>query len=375
MIKAFKYKLNPTFKQKKLLSQAFGNARFIYNWGLQRKKEEWETEKKTITFVELCKELTTLKNQDEYAWLNNSAVQSLQQSLRNLDSAYARFFREKKGYPKFKSKKNKHDSIKFVNNVKIDYKTRRINVARVGKVKFFPNLEIPKDKDPKRYRIGTLTITRDACGDYWATLVVEDTKYEVTYPEIHEDTAVGIDLGVRSYAILSDGTKYGNPEFLEKGQKRLEGLQRGLSKMQKGSNNYKKMRLKIARLHRKIANRRNNFIHGLTSQLVKQYDTVCLENLDVQGLLEKNGHRLSNSIASVAWSEFRRQIEYKSEMYGTNVLIIGRFEPSSKTCSNCGYVYSELGSKDKWVCPVCGEHHDRDVNAAINIKAFALSQL
>ena len=370
MIKAYKYKLNPTCKQKQLFAQAFGNARYIYNWGLQRKMEEWEKNKKSINVVELCKEVTTLKKQEEYAWLNESAAESLQQSLRNLESAYARFFREKKGFPKFKSKKNHHDSIKFVNNIKIDYETLRINVARVGKVKFYENRVIPEGS-----KLGTLTITRDCCGDYWATIVVDDGTAPIQPSEIHEDTTVGVDLGVRSYAILSDGTKYGNPQFLEKGLKRLEGLQKGLAKKQKGSHNYEKMKLKVARLHRKIANRRSSFIHGLTSELVNGYDTICLENLDVQEMLHKNNHRLSASIASVAWSEFRRQIEYKSEMYGKNVLVIGRYEPSSKTCSNCGYVYNELGRKENWVCPVCGEHHDRDVNAAVNIKAFALSQL
>lgn len=372
MIKAFKYKLKPTFKQKKLLSQAFGNARFIYNWGLQRKKDEWENNEKNLSCFDLCKELTALKKQDEYAWLNNSAAESLQQSLRNMDSAYKMFFKTKNGYPKFKSKKNNHDSIKFVNNIKIDYNTHRINIARVGSVRFCENQTIPDDKDTK---IGTLTITRDHCGDYWATIVVDDGKGQVAKAEIHEDTAVGIDLGVNDYAILSDGTKYGNPEFLEKGQKRLAGLQRGLSKMQKGSKNYEKMRLKIARLNRDIANRRNDFIHKLTHKLLSEYDTVCLEDLDVQGLLEKSYHKLAGSIASVAWSEFRRQIEYKAEMLGKNVIPIGRFEPSSKTCSNCGYVNNSLGKAREWTCPVCGEHHDRDVNAAINIKAMALSQL
>lgn len=368
MIRAYKYKLKPTVKQQHMLSQAFGNARFIYNWGLNRKKESWEKEKKNIGYVQLAKELTELKKDSEHSWLNNCACESLQQSLRSLDSAYTRFFKAKKGFPKFKSKKNKHDSVKFVNNIKVNFDTMLINIPRVGKVKFLENRVFESDA-----KLGTLTVTRDRCGDYWYTIVVDDGKPNIPKAKVCEETAVGIDLGIKDYAILSDGTKYGNPKFLEKGQKRLAGLQQGLSKKANGSKNYEKQRIRVARQHRKIANRRIDFIHKLTTDLVRRFDTICVENLDVKGMMESGTHILSNAIASTAWSEFKRQIEYKSEMYGKNVILIGRFEPSSKTCHKCGYVNKDLTLGDReWVCPVCGEHHDRDVNAAQNIKTFAL---
>ena len=368
MIRAYKYKLKPTVKQQHMLSQAFGNARFIYNWGLNRKKESWEKEKKSIGYVQLAKELTTLKKSKELNWLNNSAAESLQQSLRNLDNAYTRFFKAKKGFPKFKSKKNHHDSVRFVNNIKFDFGKMVVNVPRVGKVKFCENRQFADDA-----KLGTLTVTRDRCGGYWCTIVVDDGNLNIPKAKVCEETAVGIDLGIKDYAILSDGTKYGNPRFLEKGQKRLAGLQQGLSKKTKGSKNYEKQRIKVAKQHRRIANRRSDFIHKLTTDLVSRFDTICMENLNVTGMTHDGNHNLANAIQSAAWSEFKRQIEYKSEMYGKNVILIGRFEPSTKTCSKCGYVKKDLTLSDReWVCPVCGERHDRDVNAAQNIKIFAL---
>lgn len=368
MIRAYKYKLKPTVKQQHMLLQAFGNARFIYNWGLNRKKESWEKEKKSIGYVQLAKELTTLKKSEELNWLNNSAAESLQQSLRNLDNAYTRFFKAKKGFPKFKSKKNYHDSVRFVNNIKFDFGKMVVNVPRVGKVKFCENRQFADDA-----KLGTLTVTRDRCGDYWCTIVIDDGNLNTPKTKVCEETAVGIDLGIKDYAILSDGTKYGNPKFLEKGQKRLAGLQQGLSKKTKGSKNYEKQRIKVAKQHRRIANRRSDFIHKLTTDLVSRFDTICMENLNVTGMMHDGNHNLANAIQSTAWSEFKRQIEYKSEMYGKNVILIGRFEPSSKTCSKCGYVKKDLALSDReWVCPVCSERHDRDVNAAQNIKIFAL---
>lgn len=368
MIRAYKYKLKPTIKQQRMLSQAFGNARFIYNWGLNRKKESWEKEKKNIGYVQLAKELTELKKDSEHLWLNDCACESLQQSLRNLDNAYTRFFKAKKGFPKFKSKKNKHDSVKFINNVSFNFEKMVVHVPRVGKVRFLENRRFEYDA-----KLGTLTVTRDRCGDYWCTIVVDDGKPKIPKAKVCEETSVGIDLGIKDYAILSDGTKYGNPKFLEKGQKRLAGLQQGLSKKTKCSKNYEKQRLRVARQHRKIANRRSDFIHKLTTDLIHRFDTICMENLDVKGMMENVTHVMANSIASAAWNEFKRQIEYKSEMYGKNVILIGRFEPSSKTCHKCGYVNKDLTLSDReWVCPVCGEHHDRDVNAAQNIKTFAL---
>lgn len=363
--KAYKYKINPTYKQRECLDKAFGCCRFIYNWGLDKKVQAYKQSKKAIGYVELAHELTLLKHDGEHDWLNEVNNTSLQQSLRNLDKAFVRFFREKKGFPKFKSKKKTIDSAKYINSVHFDFENWKVKIPKCGWVKLCRNKKFDTSME-----YGTLTVSKDKCGEYWCSIVVYDVE-EKPRTKVCEETAVGIDLGIKDYAILSDGTKYGNPKFLEKGQKRLKKLQQGFVRTDKKSNRHEAMRLKVARQHRKIANRRSDFLHKLSSYLVKHYDTLCLEDLNVEGMLKN--HHLANSIQSAAWSEFIRQLKYKSDWEGKNIVFIGRFEPSSKTCSWCGYINSELTLNDReWTCPQCGEHHDRDVNAARNIKDFAL---
>ena len=367
---ALKYKLCPTYKQKRALAQAFGNARFIYNWGLRKKIEAWETEKKRVTYNDLSRELTALKAEKEYAWLNDCSSVVLQQSLRNLESAYSNFFRKTGGFPKYKSKKNSFDSAKFINGVKIDYDNLRIRIPKVGEVKFKDNMRMPDGA-----KEGTLTVTRDKCGDYWCTVTVDDGRPAPDKAEIREDTAVGIDMGIKDYAILSDGTKIENPKFLEKEMDKLKSLNKAFSNKQKGSNNFKKMKARIARQNRKIANKRNDFLNKTSASVVKEHDTLCMEDLAVKDMMQNGSHDLSMHIGSASWSEFRRMVSYKADNLGKNVLLVGRYEPSSKTCSKCGYVNKELELSDReWTCPVCGTHHDRDINAAVNIKRMALDK-
>ena len=368
MKRAYKYKIKPTYKQQYQLQQAFGCARFIYNWGLNKKTKAWTNEHKTITYFELAKELTQLKQTEEYKWLKNVPSECLQQSLRNLDNAYTQFFKAKKGFPKFKSKKHSKDCSKYLNAVKFDFEKWKVRIPKCGWVKLCHN----KPFDLSTSKIGTLTVSRDKCGEYWCTIVVEDNTPQKSKAKISEDTAVGIDLGIKDYAILSDGTKYSNPKYYEHNKRRLSLLQQRFSRTKKGSKRHEVMRLKVAKQYRKITNMRTDFLHKLSTDLVRRYDTICLENLNVEGMMKN--HNLAMAIQSASWGEFVRQIKYKSEWNGKNAIFIGRFEPSSKTCSKCGHVNRELTLKDReWVCPVCGEHHDRDVNAAINIKKFALN--
>ena len=362
--RAYKYKLNPTFKQQECLNKAFGCCRFIYNWGLDKKIQSYKQTKKTIGYVELAHELTKLKNDGEHEWLKEVNNTSLQQSLRNLDAAFVRFFREKKGFPKFKSKKKNIESAKYISGVHFDFDNWKVKIPKCGWVKLCKNKTFDLSM-----KYGTLTVSKDKCGDYWCSIVVYDVE-EKPKTKVSIYNSVGIDLGIKDYAILSNGTKYGNPKYLEKGQKRLKRLQQMFSRTQKKSKRHEALRLKVARCHRDIANRRNDFLHKLSTWLVKYYDTICLEDLNVEWMMKN--HHLSNSIQSVAWSEFVRQLKYKCEWNGKNVIFIGRFEPSSKICSKCGYVKSDLKlSEREWVCPKCGEKHDRDVNAAINIRDFA----
>ena len=323
--RAYKYKMKPTFKQQECFNKAFGCCRFIYNWGLDKKIQSYKQEKKTIGYVELAHELTKLKNDGEHEWLKEVNNTSLQQSLRNLDAAFVRFFREKKGFPKFKSKKKNIESAKYISCVHFDFDNWKVKIPKIGWVKLCKNKTFDLSM-----KYGTLTVSKDKCGDYWCSIVVYDVE-----------------------------------------EKKLKTLQQRFARTQKKSNRHEALRLKVARCHRDIANRRNDFLHKLSTLLVKYYDTICLEDLNVEGMMKN--HHLSNSIQSAAWSEFVRQLKYKSDWYGKNVIFIGRFEPSSKTCSKCGYVKTDLKlSEREWVCPKCGEKHDRDVNAAINIRDFAL---
>lgn len=367
MIRSYKYKIKPTVKQQQQLNKTFGCCRFIYNWGLDQKVQTYKQTQKAIGYVELAHQLTTLKHTQGNDFLNEVAVESLQQSLRNLDAAFVRFFREKKGFPKFKSKKKSKESAKFIKCVKFDFDKWKVKIPKCSWVKLCKN----KTFDLSKCKIGTLTVSKDHCGDYWCSIVVEDFREKPVKTKQVGLNPVGIDLGIKDYAILSDGTKYGNPKFLQKGQKKLAHLNKRLSRTKNGSNRHETMRLKIARLHRSIADRRSDFLHKLSTDIVNRFDTICLENLNVEGML-KNRH-LANSIQSVAWSEFVRQLTYKSDNAGKHIVFIGRFEPSSKTCSKCGYINGELTLSDrKWTCPQCGEVHDRDINAAINIRDFAL---
>ena len=368
MKRAYKYKIKPTMKQQHQLQQAFGCARFIYNWGLDKKTKAWTNEHKSISYFELAKELTQLKQTEEFKWLKEVSSESLQQSLRNLDNAYTQFFKAKKGFPKFKSKKHSKDCVKFIMNVGFDFDNWRVKVPKCGWVKLCEN----KAFDLSKSKIGTLTVSRDKCGDYWCTIIVEDNAPQKSKTKISEETSVGIDLGIKDYAILSDGMKYSNPKYYENDRLKLKVLQQKFARTQKGSNRHQVMRLKVARQYRKITNSRIDFLHKLSTDLVRRYDTICLENLNVEGMM-KNGN-LAMAIQSASWSEFVRQLKYKAEWEGKNIVFIGRFEPSSKTCSKCGYVKHDLKLSDReWICPICGEHHDRDVNAAVNIKRFALN--
>ena len=367
MIKSYKYKLHPTVKQQQQLNMFFGCARFVYNWGLNQKIQAYKQDKKTIGYVELAHQLTGLKQQEETNWLQECTNECLQQSLRNLDAAFVRFFREKNGFPKFKTKKKSRDSVKFINSVHFNFDDWKIKIPKIGWMRLCKN----KTFDLLSCKIGTLTVSKDKCGEYWCTIVVDDLQPKQLKTKIALETAVGVDLGIKYYAILSDGTKYGNPKYLEKYSRKLAHLNKVFARSKKGSKNHEKLRIKLARLYRRIAYMRSNFTHKLSTDLISRFDTICLEDLNVKGMFKN--HHLANSIQSAAWSEFVRQLEYKAELYGKNIVFIGRFEPSSKTCSKCGYINSELTlATREWTCPQCGEHHDRDVNAAINIRDFAL---
>lgn len=369
MIKAYKYKLKPDDKQQALLSQFFGCTRFIYNWGLERKTTAYKENGNSLTYVQLAKDLTSLKKEEEYKWLNDCTNEGLQQSLRNLDVAFTAFFRKKAKYPKFKSKHRSKDSVKFINSVHFDFENWIVKLPKLGWVNLCKN----KTWNQDMCKQGTVTVSRDKCGTYWLSVVIDNQQANDKKKQIRAETAVGIDLGVKDYAILSDGTKYNNPKYLGKSQKMLAHWQRTFARTKQGSKRHEKARIQVAKCYRKITNQRTDFLQKLSTDLVRKYDTICLEDLNVKGM-EQN-HHLAKAISDAAWGEFVRELTYKSEWYGKNIVFIGRYEPSSKLCHNCGYINRKLKISDReWVCPVCGEHLDRDVNAAINIKRIALEK-
>lgn len=343
--------------------KSFGCARYVYNWALNKRIEAYQKDGTRIGWVDCCKMLTNLKRQEDTKWLCEVASQSLQSSIRNMDSAFTRFFREKKGFPKFKSKKHNRQSFQFVDKVFIDFKNNRVSLPKIGKVKFGKN----RTFDGK---IGTCTISKTTTNKYYISILVEDNKPIPQKAPISDETSVGIDVGIKDFAVLSNGEVYSNPKYLEKDEKRIKVLQKRLSKKQKGSNRYERAKLLLARCYEKISNKRTDFLHKVSSKIVRENQTIIIEDLNVEGMLKN--HCLAKHISSASWSEFFRQLQYKCEWYGKNLIRIGRFEPSSKMCL-CGYINKELSLKDRvWDCPQCGRHNDRDLLAAINIKRFGL---
>lgn len=366
MLKAYEYRLYPNKEQQTLMAKHFGCVRFIYNYMLAYKTKIYETNKKNINKFEMCSIVAQMKKQEEYVWLKEVNSQSLNVSIYNLEKAYTHFFRDKKGYPRFKSKYTKQ-SFACPQFVTIDFENNKIN--------------LPKFKTPIKCifsrtfegKIKTCTIKKTKTNKYFISILVDDGLPEPIKPRITKETSIGIDLGIKDFAILSNGNKISNPKLYRNNEIRLKVLQRRLSKKVKGSKNRDKARLKIALLHEKIHNQRKDFIYKAIRWLFdkNQANTFCLETLNTSGMIKN--HKLAKSIQDVSWSMFNQILEGKCNLEGKNILRIGRFEPSSKTCSNCGYIFKDMNLRIReWTCPICNSHHDRDINAAKNIKQIAL---
>lgn len=365
MIKSYKYKLHPTEKQKLFFEKSFGCCRFVYNWALDRRIKAYQNDNIRLTHIDLIKELTGLKNQDEYVWLKEISTASLQQSIMCMDSAFKNFFRDKKGFPKFKSKHKSKPTCKFVHptTIRVDFDRQRINLPKVGEVKFFCD----RTFDGK---IGTVTVSKSPAGDYWVSVLVDNNIAIPNKHEIKEETSVGIDLGIKDFAVLSDGKRFDNMKFLEKSSKKLAVNQKRMARKKRDSNRYNKQKQKVAKIYEKIRNQRHDYLHKVSSTIISENQTVIIEDLNVDGMLKN--HCLSKSISSVAWSEFTRMLDYKAEWNGVNVIRIGRFEPSSKMCK-CGVINKDLKLSDRtWTCKACSSVNDRDLLAARNIKKFGL---
>ena len=364
MVKGFRYRIYPNKEQEKQINQMLGNARFVYNWALDRRIKEYQAEKKNISAFTLMTELTQLKKRPEYDWLKLSVAQSLQRSIVNMDKAFTRFFKQKKGFPKFKSKHKGTHKVGFPQNTKVDFENNKVSVNKIGWIK----TKISRTFDGK---IKTATIEKTPTGKFFVSITVELPDVKVKQKPISKTNAVGIDTGIKTFATLSDGTEIENPKHLKNNLQRLKVLQKRASKKQKGSANRKKANLQVARLHEKIANQRLDFLHKTTTAIAKQYDTVACENLNISGMLRN--HKLAQSIADLGLGKFYTFLQYKMIEQGGNYLEIGRFAPSSKMCG-CGAINKNLQLSDReWVCHECGTINQRDILAANNILKFALN--
>ena len=368
--RAYKYRFYPTKDQKQILAKTFGCVRYVYNWGLQLKRETYRNEGQKLSYNDLSKRLTALKRQKEMVWLCEVSSVPLQQSLRHLDTAFTNFFQGRAKYPTFHTKHQKQSATFASNAFTWDGKHLTLGKGKKGEPLNIRWTVGKRDKSGKRARHifrekpTSITVSMDAAGRYFVSFT---TKEEI--PEAPKcEREIGIDLGLKDAVILSTGEKVGNPRFFRKDEKKLARTQRSFARKQKGSKNQAKAKRKVARIHARIADRRNDFIHKLTTKLIDENQVIAVESLRVKNMM--NNHHLAKSIADVGWGELVRQLEYKAQWYGRTVVKIDTFYPSSKTCSKCGHVMDEMPLQVRqWICPECHTQHDRDINAARNVLA------
>ena len=371
MLLAYKYRIYPTKEDKILLAKHFGCCRFLYNYFLTYRKNEYEQGNK-VSYYMTQKELTKMKAKEEYSWLNEVASQSLQMAIQQLDNAYKRFFRQQGGYPNYKSKHDSTQSCSFPQNIKLEGN-------RVFLPKFMKNgIKINLHRNiPEGSSIKQATITKK--NDKYYISISFDDNLPIPKPIIAK-SSIGLDMGINSLIATSKDVKIANPRYTKKYARMLKLASRHLDRKQhsrkKGdttpkSKRYLKQQRKVARIYEKIANSRSDYIHKITNEITNQYDVICIEDLNVKGMIKN--HKLSKHIADVAWGELRRQLEYKSESKGKILIKVDRWLPSSQTCSSC---LSPTGKKPlnirKFTCPICGTTHDRDINAAKIIEYYGL---
>src|SRR6266700_2493462 len=360
--RAYRYRFYPTAQQQQILARTFGCCRYVYNWALQQKTNAYYQRGERLYYYDLSIGLTNLKKQDTTHWLNEVASVPLQQALRHLDKAFLNFFEGRAEYPLFK-KKHCEQSATYVGTA-FRLKGMNLTLAKMEQpLDIHWSRTLPEDCKPS-----SVTVSLDTAGRYFISILVEEeiTPLEVT-PKM-----VGLDLGLKSMVITSDGHTFGNPKFFAKDEKKLARAQRRLSKKHKGSKSRQKARRKVAKIHACIADRRRDYPHKLSTKLIRENQVVCVESLQVKNMVQN--HRLAKAINDLGWGEFVRQLDYKAQWYVRTLVKIDKFYPSSKRCHHCGHVLDSLSLERRhWVCPECQMAHDRDINAAQNVLAAGLA--
>ena len=369
MLRAIKIRLYPNKEQKLKLNKVLGCYRFVYNQMLALKQKEYNENKKSLGLKDLSKYFHgTLLKDEQYEWLKEQNTKVMKQSIRQMLSAYDRFFKQHNGFPKFKSKKDKQSALFPLDAIS---KRNKFNKKKITLTKPLKDIRFRcSDLYLKRLQtykegIRSATLSKTKSGNYFLSILVELPQEEIIRFE-QTNEHVGIDLGVKDFVITSDGEVFENKHFFKSQEKKIVKLQRQLSKKQKGSNNRNKQRVKVAKAFERLTNQKDSYIHSVVNKLLTCYDTVFMEDLNVQGMLKN--HKLAKVIQEVGFYRFKQTLEDKARNNHKEIVFVGRFYPSSKACHKCGYVNKELTLNDReWTCPVCGEHHDRDLNAAINI--------
>lgn len=361
VLRAHKFRLCPSREQEELLAKHFGCCRFVYNHYLEERKRAYSEEKKTLSLYETHHGLAEMKKLEEYSWLKEVYSHALQASLKNLDVAYQKFFKKQAKFPKFHSKHDKQ-SCTFPDNVKVVD-------GRLSLPKFGGTMKM-RGGMPVDGIVRQATVSKTPTGKYFVSILCEDVVEKFQ----ENGNSVGIDLGLKEMAVCSNGERVANPKFLERGELHLKHLQRQVSKKKKGSESRRRARVELSRFHEKVANRRRDYIHKFTDRIVRENQTVCVEDLNVKGM--ESNHHLAKGIASVSFGEIVRQLEYKCGWRGRGFVKIERFFPSSKRCNHCGAVNKDLTLADReWVCKECGSVIDRDLNASLNIRDRGIEML
>lgn len=367
MLRAVKIRLYPNKEQAVMINKLLGCYRVVYNQCLNRKIKSYEENKASENLSTLGQFVHhELLKDDNFIWLREQNTKVLKQAVKDMLSAYKNFFERHTGYPKFKSKHDNKQSCRFelgAISKRNDYTTYHLSLANIRNVKFRCNEKYAQYLQKHHDKIRQATLTKLACGEYYLSILVDG---DLTHKVKKTNAAVGIDLGIKDFVITSDGEVFDNLHFKKTETKKIKRLQRQLSKKQKGSNNRNKARIRLAKLYKKINNRKQYYLHAVSNSLIDENQVICMEDLNVKGMVKN--HNLAESICEMNFGEFRRMLEYKANWYNRKIVFVGKFYPSSKTCHNCGYVNKELTLNDReWICPHCGEVISRDYNAALNI--------